>query len=697
MTAPSRPRFLLCAPTHYAVEYVINPWMDGNVGRVQRDQALRQWERLHEEISRRAEVLLAEPRAGLPDMAFAANAGLVADGVFVPARFAHPQRHAETAQFSAVAERLGLHVSPLRTQAAFEGEGDALFQPGQGLLWAAYGVRTHLEAHRDLAELFGVEVLSLRIVDARFYHLDTCFAPLPDGAVLWYPPAFDRASQDLVRSRVPAQRRHEVEAEDALGFACNAVVAGDAVLMSRAGDGLRHWLQARGLEPVVVPMSEFILAGGAAKCLSLRLDNTASRPAGAAAPACAVRDRVVELTGHLLDSGVMNRALDAVEEHGGSFGVEAFEAGLRRDQASLARLRVLAPDQARLDDITAHLIRLGARVVDGDRDAVLETVMRDGVAPDDFYSTTIYPTEVRVDGAWLRVSGQRMDVVVRVPAGGDPDTPAPAECALIRDLRRGDRVVTGVEGIRIHVPPARRAGEEFSFMSAGVSSERRVELAVDEVAWEMRRVRERGGRIVVVAGPVVIHTGGGAHLARLIRGGYVQALLGGNAIAVHDIEQNLFGTSLGVDLARGVGVHGGHRHHLKAINLVRRHGGIPQAVAGGAITGGVLFECVKAGIPFALAGSIRDDGPLPETMMDLLEAQREYARLIAGADIILMLSSMLHAIGTGNMTPGGVRLICVDISPAVVTKLADRGSLESVGIVTDVGLFLNLLDRRLLD
>jgi lysine-ketoglutarate reductase/saccharopine dehydrogenase-like protein (TIGR00300 family) len=282
-------------------------------------------------------------------------------------------------------------------------------------------------------------------------------------------------------------------------------------------------------------------------------------------------------------------------------------------------------------------------------------------------------------------------------APGAPGAPPGAECALIRDLRRGDRVVTGVGGIRIHVPPVHRGGEEFAFMSAGVSSERRVELAVDEVAWEMRRVRERAGRIVVVAGPVVIHTGGGAHLARLIRGGYVQALLGGNAIAVHDIEQNLFGTSLGVDLARGVGVHGGHRHHLKAINLVRRHGGIAQAVSAGAITAGVMCECVKACVPFALAGSIRDDGPLPETMMDLLEAQREYARLIAGADIVLMLSSMLHAIGTGNMTPGGVRLICVDISPAVVTKLADRGSLESVGIVTDVGLFLNLLTRRLLD
>ena len=201
---------------------------------------------------------------------------------------------------------------------------------------------------------------------------------------------------------------------------------------------------------------------------------------------------------------------------------------------------------------------------------------------------------------------------------------------------------------------------------------------------------------MVVAGPVVIHTGGGAYLARLIKGGYVQALLTGNALPVHDIETNFFGTSLGVDLKRGVGVHGGHQHHLKAINRVRGAGSIEAAVNAGIITAGVMYECVKAGIPYVLAGSIRDDGPLPETVMDLAQAQEAYAQAIEGANIILMLSSMLHSIGTGNMTPAGVRLICVDISPAVVTKLADRGSVESTGIVTDVGLLLNLLANRLL-
>jgi lysine-ketoglutarate reductase/saccharopine dehydrogenase-like protein (TIGR00300 family) len=220
-------------------------------------------------------------------------------------------------------------------------------------------------------------------------------------------------------------------------------------------------------------------------------------------------------------------------------------------------------------------------------------------------------------------------------------------------------------------------------------------LVVEQVAWELRQVRDRGGKVVVTAGPVVIHTGGSEHLTHLIREGYVQALLGGNAIAVHDIEQSMLGTSLGVDMKRGVAVRGGHRHHLKVINTIRRCGSIAAAVEQGILKSGVLYECVRAGIPFSLAGSIRDDGPLPDTQMDLIKAQEEYANLIAGADMILMLSSMLHSIGVGNMTPSGVKMVCVDINPAVVTKLSDRGSVESVGVVTDVGLFLSLLVQQL--
>ncbi len=693
--SPSRPRFLMCHPRNYAIEYVINPWMDGNVGRARADAAEVEWRALHAAVAAVADVTVLEAAPGLPDQVFTANAGLVAGDVFVPSRYFYPQRQPETPQFAGWFAANGFKVERLNTTGAFEGEGDALFQPGERLIWAGYGVRTSLESHRDLAEIFDAEVLSLRMVDERFYHLDTCFVPLPGGRAFYYPAAFDHASIDLIRSRFAPADRFEVADSDAMAFACNAVVAGTRVITNHAGPELRAQLGAWGFEVVAVPLAQFLMAGGSAKCLALKLDQDLPRNGAPRreTDAAGVRDRLVELQGQLLDTGLMNEVLDLVGEMGGSFEIEQFQAGLRRDMASLARVRVFAPGQARLDDITRQLIQKGAVVVDAERDAILEVVEQDGVAPGDFYSTTIYPTDVRVAGGWVRVANQRMDVVVRV----DPAArPARAECVLIRDLRRGERIVTGVDGIRIHARAGSRGqAEEFSFMSAGVSSERRVELAVDEVAWEMRRIRDRGGRIVVVAGPVVIHTGGGRYLADLVRMGFVQALLGGNAVAVHDMEENVFGTSLGVDLKRGVGVHGGHRHHLKVINMVRGCGGIARAVERGLVTGGVMAECVRANVPFVLAGSIRDDGPLPETLMDLVEAQRQYAEAIRGADMILMLCSMLHSIGTGNMTPGGVRLICVDISPAVVTKLADRGSLESVGIVTDVGLFLNLLAGRL--
>lgn len=406
--------------------------------------------------------------------------------------------------------------------------------------------------------------------------------------------------------------------------------------------------------------------------------------------------RTLEVTGHLLDSGLMNDLLDRVTAAGGGFEVLRFSAGRTREDASSATLRVSAADAETLETILAELIGRGARVPAAEeRDARMETVTQDGVAPEDFYSTTIYRTQVRVDDRWLTASGQRMDTVIVV--SGDGST---ARCALIRDLRAGERVVCGVDGIRTF--PPERAGdtasaqaEEFAFMAASVSSERRVELAVAEIAADLTRLRQSGGKVAVVPGPVVVHTGGGPHLAALIREGYIHALLGGNAIAVHDIESSLFGTSLGVHLERGRPVREGHKHHLRAINLVRGCGSIAAAVKAGAVPGGIMAECVRRGVPFVLAGSIRDDGPLPDTMMDLTAAQAAYATLLEGADLIVMLSSMLHSIGVGNMTPAGVKLVCVDINPAVVTKLADRGSIESVGIVTDVGLFLRLLAGQL--
>jgi lysine-ketoglutarate reductase/saccharopine dehydrogenase-like protein (TIGR00300 family) len=409
-----------------------------------------------------------------------------------------------------------------------------------------------------------------------------------------------------------------------------------------------------------------------------------------------VESRTLRLEGHLLDSGLINRALDLVVENGGSFQVLKFELGEQRQSTSSAEVKVSAPDHEVMEGILAQLIDLGAvHLPQDERDAKLEPVTQAGVSPDDFYVSTIYPTEVRINGEWIKVLWQRMDgaiAITQTPQG------VTARCKLLRDLEVGEQVVVDVQGIRtVRKPEVReqRNTQEFSFMSAGVSSERRVELVVEQVAWELRKIRDQGGKVVVTAGPVVIHTGGGEHLARLIRQGYVQALLGGNAIAVHDIEQNMMGTSLGVDMQRGVAVRGGHRHHLKVINTIRRYGSIAKAVEQGVIKSGVMYECVRNGVPFSLAGSIRDDGPLPDTQMDLIKAQQEYSQLLAGADMILMLSSMLHSIGVGNMTPAGVKMVCVDINPAVVTKLSDRGSVESVGVVTDVGLFLSLLLQQL--
>ncbi|MEB3151589.1 MAG: TIGR00300 family protein, partial [Sphaerospermopsis sp.] len=406
--------------------------------------------------------------------------------------------------------------------------------------------------------------------------------------------------------------------------------------------------------------------------------------------------RILKIEGHLLDSGLINRALDLIVDNGGSFQVLNFDLGIQRQSTSTAEVKVSAPSHEVMGEIVSHLIDLGALDLPQDeRDAKLEQVLQSGVAPDDFYVTTIYPTEIRVNGQWVKVQNQRMDGAIAVK-----QTPEGllARCKILRDLEVDEQVVVDVQGIRtIRKTESRekRNKEEFSFMSAGVSSERRVELVVEQVAWELRKIRDAGGKVVVTAGPVVIHTGGGEHLSRLIREGYVQALLGGNAIAVHDIEQSMMGTSLGVDMKRGIAVRGGHRHHLKIINTIRRYGSIAKAVEAGAINSGVMYECVKNNVPFCLAGSIRDDGPLPDTQMNLIQAQEEYARLLEGAEMILMLSSMLHSIGVGNMTPAGVKMVCVDINPAVVTKLSDRGSIESVGVVTDVGLFLSLLIQQL--
>lgn len=694
-------RFLMCPPDHYEVDYVINPWMEGNVHKSSRDRAVEQWQGLFHILKDHAVVDLITPQSGWPDMVFTANAGLVLGDTVVLSRFFHKERQGEEPYFRQWFAAQGYTVHQLPKDLPFEGAGDALLDREGRWLWAGYGFRSELDSHPYLAKWLDIEVLSLRLMDERFYHLDTCFCPLKDGYLLYYPPAFDAYSNRLIEMRVAESKRIPLEETDAINFACNAVNIDQTVVMNRASDELKHRLQSVGFNILETPLTEFLKAGGAAKCLTLRVTEPVRVELHAGA---SVETRTVLLEGHLLDSGLLNRALDLVVEGGGSFQILNFNLGEQRQSTSTAEIRVSAPSRAVMEELMSQLIDLGA--VSSSQtvcNAQLEAVTQAGVAPDDFYVTTIYPTEVRINDQWVRVSGQRMDAAIVLRTGSanvvtNATTGLTADCKLLRDLEVGEQVVVGVEGIRtVRKPEVReqRASQEFSFMGAGVSSERRVELVVEQIAWELRKIRDQAGKVVVVAGPVVIHTGGGEHLARLIRAGYIQALLGGNAIAVHDIEQAMMGTSLGVDMKRGVSVRGGHRHHLKVINTIRRCGSIAQAVEQGILTSGVLYECVRQGVPFSLAGSIRDDGPLPDTQMDLLKAQAEYAQLIEGADMILMLSSMLHSIGTGNMTPAGVKMVCVDINPAVVTKLSDRGSVESVGVVTDVGLFLSLLVQQL--
>ena len=687
MTEPIR--ILMCAPDHYDVDYVINPWMEGNIHKSSQEKAVEQWSKLNHVLNDIAKVDLVQAQKGVPDMVFTANAGLVLGDNAVLSRFYHPERQGEEPYFKQWFEDNGFNVFELPKDLPFEGAGDALLDREGRWLWAGYGFRSELDSHPYLAKWLDIEVLSLRLIDDRFYHLDTCFCPLTGGYLLYYPGAFDSYSNHIIEGRVPEDKRIAIAEADAINFACNSVNVGQTVVMNKASSSLKQRLGDVGFEVIETPLTEFLKAGGAAKCLTLRINEPVLPDVHASTP---VESRVLHMEGHLLDAGIMNRSLDLVVDNGGSFKVMNFNLGLERQSTSSAEVRVSAPDHEVMEKIISQLIELGAILPSDDvGNAVTETCDMDGVAPDDFYVSNIYPTEVQIDNQWIRVQKQRMDGAIVIKDNT-------AECRILRDLKKGDRVVVGVEGIRTVRKKSNRelkAKEEFSFMGAGVSSERRVELVVEQIAWELRQIRDRGGKVVVTAGPVVIHTGGARHLSSLVRNGYVQGLLGGNAIAVHDIEQSLMGTSLGVDMQKGTPVRGGHRHHLKVINTVRRYGSIANAVDKGIVTHGIMYECVKNNVPFALAGSIRDDGPLPDTQMDLIKAQEEYAQLLEGTDMILMLSTMLHSIGVGNMTPAGVKMVCVDINPAVVTKLSDRGSVESVGVVTDVGLFLSLLVNQL--
>jgi lysine-ketoglutarate reductase/saccharopine dehydrogenase-like protein (TIGR00300 family) len=397
----------------------------------------------------------------------------------------------------------------------------------------------------------------------------------------------------------------------------------------------------------------------------------------------------IKLEGHIIDSLLLPRVLDDILEHGGEYRILRFRVGREKDDPSLAVLRVGASSEEQLDGILRGLQQHGVEIVD-QGDVGLEAAPADGVFPEDFYSTTNLETYVRLDSRWIQVQWPEMDCGIVVDAATGTARTVP----LIQ-VRVGDPIVVGTNGIRLVPLGHDRASRAFEFMGSAVSAEKPKRLVVARVARLMRDIHAEGKKIVAVLGPAVVHTGAAPAFAKLVAGGWIDVVFGGNAVATHDIESAFFNTSLGINLTEGESVEGGHEHHLRAINRIRRCGGIRQAVEQGVLTSGLFYEIVQRDIPYVLAGSIRDDGPLPDVITDAVEAQQAMREQVREAGLCLMLCSMLHSIATGNLLPAAVHTVCVDINPAVATKLSDRGSFQTIGIVTDVGLFLDELVAEL--
>jgi len=391
----------------------------------------------------------------------------------------------------------------------------------------------------------------------------------------------------------------------------------------------------------------------------------------------------VEVHGHLMDSGILARVLDDVLGYGGDYRIDKMEIGKHHEDESHATLLVSAEDDEALQRLLMRLQTHGVNQVHPGQ-AVTRSCERDGVFPDDFYSTTNLETVVRLGSSWVPVEHPEMDCGLVVTDGRVRTVP-------VSDVRAGDEVVCGAGGIKVVLPPVERSGDTFEFMSSSVSSEKPQALLVRQIAERMREVKEDGGKVLWVGGPGIVHTGAAPAFTALVDAGYVDVLFAGNALATHDIESALYGTSLGVDLSQGKGVEHGHEHHIRAINTIRRAGSITAAVEQGVLTSGIMHAMVKQQKTFVLVGSVRDDGPLPDVYTDVIEGQRAMRAELPGVGFAIMVATMLHSIATGNILPASVPLVSVDINPATVTKLADRGSSQAIGIVTDIGLFLEQL------
>ena len=396
----------------------------------------------------------------------------------------------------------------------------------------------------------------------------------------------------------------------------------------------------------------------------------------------------VEISGHLIDSMALSKIFDIVMDLQGEFNVKEFEIGKTKNMRSRARLEITGRTRKHLDEILYAVHREGAIPI-RPKEVRLIPSPRDCVMPDGFYSTTNNRTDIYLKGRWVEVENMMMDKCIVLRGRR-------ASCTAIRDVRRGDPVVVGDDGVRVTPPERPREGSMiFEFMGSSSSSERPTRHIARTVADDMRRIRAAGGRIVVVGGPAIVHTGAAGALSGMIRDGYVNGLLAGNALAVHDIEHALLGTSLGMNVHDATLAPKGHRNHMDAVNEVFKAGSIAEMVRQGALTSGIMYECVKNDVPFVLAGSIRDDGPLPDVITDVVRAQQESKKVLRGASMVIMISTMLHSIATGNMIPADIKVIVVDINQPTVTKLMDRGTWQALGIVSDVGAFVPMVADHL--
>jgi lysine-ketoglutarate reductase/saccharopine dehydrogenase-like protein (TIGR00300 family) len=397
----------------------------------------------------------------------------------------------------------------------------------------------------------------------------------------------------------------------------------------------------------------------------------------------------VVLEGHIIDSLLLPKVLDEILTRGGSYVLRDIRVGQSQADASFAKIAIQAPTAENLRDILDAIHDHGA-VPTSAQDCRVVAADMDSAFPEGFYSTTNFRTQVRLHGEWIDVEDQEMDCGILV----DPEGGA-ARCLAMVSVRKGDLIVVGREGLRVLPADPIARQSLFEFMASPVSSEKPKGVTVREIAAAMKRTKGTGEKILAVLGPAVVHTGSVEHICRLIRSGFLNVLFAGNALATHDIEQSLYGTSLGIYLDRGLPAEEGHEHHLRAINTIRRAGSIKEAVERGVLKSGIMYECVRHDIPFVLAGSIRDDGPLPDVITDVLLAQDRMRELIRGVGFCLMMATALHAIATGNLLPAWVKVACVDINPATVTKLTDRGSVQTVGVVTDAEPFLRALVTEL--